>query len=301
MGTNALTQNTSPPHRAAQLWEEVRSITSVSDLLLMSWCNGLGDASLSSWHHFHSQWVGCTTGGYSTSEVVRWHRKWSGLRINPIDRLCEHECNGERERRKKGDCSGYASHQDTRRRAARILDQRCGLADQLGTPLQYCIPFFLFLLSLLPIFSLFLPIGETQRDANIFPFSLCRLMCWLACAEWFRYVMLARTDGSRRRSFITRPWCWPERLPKCTDELESTRLVSPCCLQPYLVPNLVSRYDFFKSELLKTAYFEDNIFCHFTASFAAVCPLISSFFISGKDTDEVDVTGHGSYHRLFTR
>lgn len=30
------------------------------------------------------------------------------------------------------------------------------------------------------------------------------------------------------------------------------------------------RYDFFKAELLKTPYFEDNIFCHFTASFAAV-------------------------------
>ena len=30
------------------------------------------------------------------------------------------------------------------------------------------------------------------------------------------------------------------------------------------------RYDFFKAELLKTPYFDDNIFCHFTASFAAV-------------------------------
>ncbi|KAJ7899916.1 mitochondrial carrier domain-containing protein [Mycena leptocephala] len=28
-------------------------------------------------------------------------------------------------------------------------------------------------------------------------------------------------------------------------------------------------YDFFKAELLKTRYFEDNIMCHFTASFAA--------------------------------
>lgn len=31
------------------------------------------------------------------------------------------------------------------------------------------------------------------------------------------------------------------------------------------------RYDFFKAELLKTDYFQDNIVCHFTASFAAVC------------------------------
>ncbi|KAH9027279.1 dicarboxylic acid transporter [Lactarius hengduanensis] len=31
----------------------------------------------------------------------------------------------------------------------------------------------------------------------------------------------------------------------------------------------LASYDFFKAELLKTAYFEDNIYCHFTASFAA--------------------------------
>ncbi|KZP26810.1 dicarboxylic acid transporter [Athelia psychrophila] len=31
----------------------------------------------------------------------------------------------------------------------------------------------------------------------------------------------------------------------------------------------LASYDFFKSELLKTAYFDDNIYCHFTASFAA--------------------------------
>ncbi|KAH7890587.1 mitochondrial carrier domain-containing protein [Phlebopus sp. FC_14] len=31
----------------------------------------------------------------------------------------------------------------------------------------------------------------------------------------------------------------------------------------------LASYDFFKSELLKTSYFEDNIVCHFTASFAA--------------------------------
>ena len=31
----------------------------------------------------------------------------------------------------------------------------------------------------------------------------------------------------------------------------------------------LASYDFFKSELLKTKYFEDNIYCHFTASFAA--------------------------------
>jgi len=31
----------------------------------------------------------------------------------------------------------------------------------------------------------------------------------------------------------------------------------------------LASYDFFKAELLKTAYFEDNIIVHFTASFAA--------------------------------
>jgi dicarboxylate transporter 10 len=31
----------------------------------------------------------------------------------------------------------------------------------------------------------------------------------------------------------------------------------------------LASYDFFKAELLKTKYFEDNIVCHFTASFAA--------------------------------
>lgn len=31
----------------------------------------------------------------------------------------------------------------------------------------------------------------------------------------------------------------------------------------------LASYDFFKSELLKTPYFTDNIYCHFTASFAA--------------------------------
>ncbi|KAI0300110.1 dicarboxylic acid transporter [Multifurca ochricompacta] len=31
----------------------------------------------------------------------------------------------------------------------------------------------------------------------------------------------------------------------------------------------LASYDFFKAELLKTSFFEDNIYCHFTASFAA--------------------------------
>lgn len=34
----------------------------------------------------------------------------------------------------------------------------------------------------------------------------------------------------------------------------------------------VGRYDFFKAELLKSGYFDDNIYLHTTASFAAVRP-----------------------------
>ena len=34
----------------------------------------------------------------------------------------------------------------------------------------------------------------------------------------------------------------------------------------------LASYDFFKAELLKSGYFEDNIYCHTAASFAAVSP-----------------------------
>ena len=34
--------------------------------------------------------------------------------------------------------------------------------------------------------------------------------------------------------------------------------------------NVFDRYDFFKRELLKTPYFEDNMGCHIAASFGAV-------------------------------
>ena len=44
--------------------------------------------------------------------------------------------------------------------------------------------------------------------------------------------------------------------------------------------NPTSSYDFFKSELLKTSYFEDNIISHFTASFAAV--RFSHYLLSWK-------------------
>ncbi|GLB40910.1 putative mitochondrial carrier (TC 2.A.29) family protein [Lyophyllum shimeji] len=48
------------------------------------------------------------------------------------------------------------------------------------------------------------------------------------------------------------------------------RGVGPNVLRAVLMnASQLASYDFFKSELLKTRYFEDNIYCHFTASFAA--------------------------------
>ena len=52
----------------------------------------------------------------------------------------------------------------------------------------------------------------------------------------------------------------------------------------------MSRYDFFKAELLKTRYFEDNIVVHFTASFAAV--RVPIFY---------DLPGFERRHLLITR
>jgi len=40
-----------------------------------------------------------------------------------------------------------------------------------------------------------------------------------------------------------------------------------------LMVDTLDRYDFFKRELLKTPYFEDNMACHIAASFGAVCDL----------------------------
>jgi len=48
------------------------------------------------------------------------------------------------------------------------------------------------------------------------------------------------------------------------------RGVGPNVLRAILMnASQLASYDFFKSELLKTKYFDDNIYCHFTASFAA--------------------------------
>lgn len=55
-------------------------------------------------------------------------------------------------------------------------------------------------------------------------------------------------------------------------QLASLVISSPSCgyVKVLTWQLLGSSYDFFKAELLKTPYFNDNIYCHFTASFAAV-------------------------------
>jgi hypothetical protein len=52
------------------------------------------------------------------------------------------------------------------------------------------------------------------------------------------------------------------------------------CAEPVFIKG--DRYDFFKAELLKTRYFEDNIICHFTASFAAVRFIIAAVTVMLK-------------------
>ena len=43
------------------------------------------------------------------------------------------------------------------------------------------------------------------------------------------------------------------------------------CTRCACVLTLNPRYDFVKAELLHTGYFQDNVYLHTTASFAAVC------------------------------
>lgn len=75
----------------------------------------------------------------------------------------------------------------------------------------------------------------------------------------------------------------PQRFPCYIDERESAGFVSaPTLSRARALTLSVYSYDFFKAELLKTAYFEDNINVHVTASFAAVrtTPLSLSFFLT---------------------
>lgn len=73
--------------------------------------------------------------------------------------------------------------------------------------------------------------------------------------------------------------CLHNILTVSFDRLQMVREEGPSSLMRGATPNVfrailmnasqLASYDFFKSELLKTKYFEDNIYCHFTASFAA--------------------------------
>lgn len=54
----------------------------------------------------------------------------------------------------------------------------------------------------------------------------------------------------------------------------------PLPLNPLTHPLLPSRYDYFKAELLSHGLFDDNIYCHFSASFAAV--RISQLFLTSR-------------------
>lgn len=61
------------------------------------------------------------------------------------------------------------------------------------------------------------------------------------------------------------------------------------------------RYDFFKTELLKTPYFDDNIICHFAASFATVRPPFFKFFYNTLDSNyEFLHLGDSSHYCLFS-
>jgi len=67
-------------------------------------------------------------------------------------------------------------------------------------------------------------------------------------------------------------------------------------LRESYVLKIVYRYDFFKSELLATPYFNDNIICHFTASFAAV----RTFCSSCTQVDAWADLGNGGNDRMFS-
>ena len=78
-------------------------------------------------------------------------------------------------------------------------------------------------------------------------------------------------DGTGGRFLF--PWSgsWSKRGPCYPDERQPIGIV---CITPLLspfLPDSFDRYDFFKRELLKTPYFEDNMACHVAASFGAVC------------------------------
>ncbi|KAG5352633.1 hypothetical protein C0989_001358 [Termitomyces sp. Mn162] len=104
----------------------------------------------------------------------------------------------------------------------------------------------------------------------------------------FRYRVLTHmsiviSDGPRGRSLVSRARRWSKRVPSGPDERKSAGLVCTCLLHDHShLTAQISSYDFFKAELLKTGQFQDNIICHFTASFAAVCFINPTVSIQGS-------------------
>lgn len=78
-------------------------------------------------------------------------------------------------------------------------------------------------------------------------------------------------------------------LSTCCMLMQMVREEGPSSLARGVGPNVfravlmnasqLASYDFFKAELLKTKYFDDNIYCHTTASFAAVRLELARLFV----------------------
>ena len=80
-------------------------------------------------------------------------------------------------------------------------------------------------------------------------------------------------DGARGGLLFAWSRSWSKCSPCHPDECQSIGIVRICPFdsQFLLPPESFDSYDFFKHELLKTKYFDDNMACHITASFGAVC------------------------------
>jgi hypothetical protein len=80
-------------------------------------------------------------------------------------------------------------------------------------------------------------------------------------------------DGTGGRLLL--PWSrsWSKCSPRYLDERQPIGIVCIASFDPLtrFLPDTFDRYDFFKRELLKTPYFEDNMACHVAASLGAVC------------------------------
>ena len=88
-------------------------------------------------------------------------------------------------------------------------------------------------------------------------------------------ILPMHVDDQGRRVVVIESRRGSQRLPCDLDECQPVGFVSTSPDREARIADLRVRYDFFKASLLKTGYFEDNIYVHTTASFAAVGHLIS--------------------------